>query len=93
MRDQVTIRHRVGVALDGIHHGVSSLRAMLAPGTYVASPWLRFGAAFVVGYRLGRDQTVVHPARARDALVRVLLRTALRNVARSAVDDVTRRAN
>lgn len=67
---------------------------MISPGTYVGNPWIRFGAAVAVGYKLGCPEQPKRETSRPDqlqSLLRSLLRTVLLNLATSAIHDVMRR--
>lgn len=81
------MRQRLGARLHGLHRRVMYVRAMISPRTYIANPWLRLGAAAVVGYRLGRPNPTTR-ALGDETVLDALLRTVMVNVTTSAIRDV-----
>jgi hypothetical protein len=89
--EHVGVRARLGAKAHGLHQRMTHLRAMVSPRTYVANPWLRIGAAVALGYWLGRREQPkpdVRHANRPETMFHALLRTALLNLAESAINDV-----
>ena len=81
MADNATLRSRIGDArehvrerVDGLHRRIARVRS------FVANPWLQFGAAVAAGYLLGCEEHAETTARKPDppeTIVHAVVRTAL----------------
>ena len=84
----VDARARLGSSVAGLHRGVTRARG------YVASPWLRIGAAAAAGYLLGRRSCspepdippASHPS--AETIVHATVRAALVTLTTSAIRRV-----
>jgi hypothetical protein len=87
--DHATVRTRLVHArehlrskVDGLHRQITHARS------YVANPWIQFGAAVAVGYLLGRGEhaeTIERTPEAPETIVHALVRTALETIVTSGI--------
>ena len=81
--------------LDALHHRITQVRSLVSPRTYADNPWIRLGAALVVGFELGRRAQASAAARAPgppEKTLHLLVRTALLELAAAALRDVASHA-
>jgi hypothetical protein len=64
------IRNRVRAKVDGLHRQITDARS------YLANPWIRFGAAVAVGYLFGcNDEAEPEPSKP-ETIVHAVIRAA-----------------
>lgn len=89
MEDHATIRTRVEHAREHLRARVDGFQRRIAHArSYVANPWVQFGAAVAVGYLLGRDERAETTARKPEppeTIVHAVVRAALVTYVTSAV--------
>jgi hypothetical protein len=80
MIDIATTRDQITAKLTELRRRETRVRTALAPLRYLANPWLGFGVAAFVGYRIGRPTAVgaiaVAPA-VRESLTRAIVRVGV----------------
>jgi hypothetical protein len=94
--DPTDTASRIALAHDGLTAKLTELRrrearvrTVLAPVRHLANPWLRIGAAALIGYRLGRPGPARESAPARaETLLSAIVRASLIVVAQVAVRRV-----
>lgn len=89
IEEHATIRTRLVHAREHVRSKVDGIQRQITHArSYVANPWLQFGAAFAVGYLLGRDdhaETIERTPEAPETIVHALVRTALETIVTSGI--------